>query len=69
MALVLFWVYDQTPGQAATHRMLRRVAPMVVRAIGLARLPVVRGMLDDIIAIVNEVRLVFATDTKRLDSA
>ena len=61
MVLVLFWVYDQTPGQAASHRMVRRVAPLVVRAIALARLPVVRGMLDDIIAVVDEVRLVFAT--------
>ena len=61
MVLVLFWVYDQTPGQAAAHRMLRRVAPLVVKAIGLTRLPLVKGMLDDIVAIVDEVRVVFAT--------
>jgi AcrR family transcriptional regulator len=61
MVVVMFWVYDQTPGSAATRRLVARIAPMIVKAIALARLPIVRGLLDDVIGVVNELRLVFAT--------
>jgi AcrR family transcriptional regulator len=59
MAVVLFWVHDPTPGAAATHRVVARTAPLVVRAINVARLPVMRSMVDDVVAIMEEIRLVF----------
>jgi AcrR family transcriptional regulator len=59
MGVVLFWVHDPTPDAAATHRVVARTAPLVVRAINVARLPVMRGLLDDMVALMEEIRLVF----------
>ena len=48
MGIVLFWVHDPTPSAAATRRVVARTAPLVVRAIGLTRLPVIRRMIDEV---------------------
>ncbi len=65
MGIVLFWVHDPTPESSATHRVVQRSAPLVVRAISIARLPVMRSMLDDVIALIDEVRTVFAAPETR----
>jgi AcrR family transcriptional regulator len=59
MGHVLGWVHDPTPGAAATRRVVARTAPLTVRAIGLARLPVVRGLLDDVAALTEELKAVY----------
>jgi AcrR family transcriptional regulator len=59
MGIVLFWVHDPTADVSATRRVLHRTAPLVVRAIALTRLPVVRAMLDDVVALIHDVRQVF----------
>jgi AcrR family transcriptional regulator len=59
MGHVLFWVHDPTPGAAASRRVVARTAPLIVRAVGLARLPVVRGLLDEVTALVEELKLVY----------
>ena len=59
MGHVLFWVHDPTPGAAATRRVVARTAPLIVRAIGLLRLPGVRGLLDDVIALTGELKVVY----------
>ena len=59
MGIVLFWVYDPTDDASATRNVAARTAPLVVRAMSLTRLPVMRGMIDDIIALIGEIRAVF----------
>ena len=59
MGIVLFWVHDPTQDATATRRVVTRTAPLVVRAIGIARLPVMRTMLDDIVALMGEIKYVF----------
>lgn len=59
MGIVLFWVYDPTPDGSATRNVAARTAPLVVRVMSLARLPVMRGMIDDIVALIAEIRQVF----------
>jgi AcrR family transcriptional regulator len=59
MAIVLFWVHDPTPDTAATRSVVRRSAPLVVRALSLTRLPVVRGMLDDLVALAGDLTQLF----------
>lgn len=59
MGTVLFWVYDPTADASATRNVAARTAPLVVRAISLTRLPAMRGLLDDIIALIDEIRQVF----------
>jgi hypothetical protein len=61
MGIVLFWVHDPTPDSSATRNVVTTSAPLVVRAIELARLPVVSGLLDDIVVLFTQIRQVFAT--------
>ena len=64
MGIVLFWVHDPTPDTSATRALLRRTAPLTVRAIALSRLPVMRGVLDEVISLVDDTRAVFANRTR-----
>jgi AcrR family transcriptional regulator len=59
MGIVLFWVHDPTTDGSATRNVASASAPLVVRAIELARLPLVRSMLDDILALIIEIKHVF----------
>lgn len=59
MGIVLLWVHDPTGGATATRRVVTRTAPLVVRAISIARLPVMRTMIDDIVVLMGEVKHVF----------
>src|SRR4051794_16502847 len=56
MGVVLFWVYDASPGQARTRALVRRSVPIVDRLLRMSRLPVVRGVVDDVVALLDEVR-------------
>jgi hypothetical protein len=56
MGIVLFWVHDQSDQAARTRLLARRTAPMVVRAIGLARLPVLRSTIDDLVGLIAELK-------------
>jgi AcrR family transcriptional regulator len=56
MGIVLYWVHDPTEGASRTLLLTRRTVPMVVRAIGLARLPVLRGTLADLMNLLNELK-------------
>ncbi|WP_028643431.1 TetR/AcrR family transcriptional regulator [Nocardioides sp. URHA0020] len=56
MGMVLFWVYDQSPDQARSRTVVRRVVPIVDRLVRLSRMPVVRGIVDDVVALMRELR-------------
>jgi AcrR family transcriptional regulator len=56
MGIVLFWVHDASDGAARTHLLARRTAPLVVRGIGLARLPVLRATIADLVALIAELK-------------
>jgi len=56
MGIVLFWVHDPSDNAARTRLLARRTAPMVVRAIGLARLPVLRATVADLVALITELK-------------
>ena len=56
MGVVLFWVYDDSPGQRRTRTLVAGVVPIVDRAARLTRLPVVRGLVDDALGLVRSVR-------------
>lgn len=56
MGVVLFWVYDASPEQARTRALVRGVAPMVDRLVRLSRLPVVRGVVDDLLSLMRTLR-------------
>jgi AcrR family transcriptional regulator len=56
MGLVLFWVYDGSPGQARTRLLVSRAVPLVDRMVRLSRLPVVRGVVDDLVGLLAALR-------------
>jgi AcrR family transcriptional regulator len=59
MCIVLLWVHDPTPDGSATRNVVTTSAPLVVRAIELARLPVISGLLDDVVILITQIRQVF----------
>lgn len=56
MGTVLFWVHDSTDGAARTRILVKRTAPIVVRAIGLARIPGLRATVMDLVALIAEIK-------------
>ena len=56
MGLVLFWVHDQSDDAGRTRLMTTRTAPMLVRALGLARLPVIRATVNDLLHLVADLQ-------------
>ncbi len=58
MGVVLFWVYDDSEGQRRTRLLVEKVVPMLDRLVRLSRLPVVRGVVDDLVALITALRKV-----------
>jgi AcrR family transcriptional regulator len=56
MGVVLYWVHDPTANAARTRLLAARTTPLVVRAIGLARLPVLRSILHDLLSLIGELK-------------
>ncbi len=56
MGVVLFWVYDDTPHQQRTRTLVAGAVPVVDRLVRMSRLPVVRGVVDDITGLVALLR-------------
>lgn len=53
MGVVLHWVHDRTDGQAATRELVARVVPLVDKVVRLTRLPGVKSVVADVIALVQ----------------
>jgi AcrR family transcriptional regulator len=60
MGVVLYWVHDSSPDAARTRLLAARTTPMVVRAIGLARLPVLRATLNDLLSLMQDLKAIQA---------
>jgi AcrR family transcriptional regulator len=56
MGVVLYWVHDASPGAANTRLLAERTAPLVVRLIGLARIPVLRSTLNDLLQLIADLK-------------
>ena len=56
MGIVLFWVHDDSPGSAKTYALVDRTVPVVVQLVGLARYRLLRGLVDDLLALVRDLR-------------
>lgn len=53
MGVILFWVYDRSPGAERSHQLVDGLVPLVVKLVGLSRLPGLRGALDDTLALIR----------------
>jgi len=56
LGLALFWVYDASPGQVKTRRLVSRSVALFGTLLPLSRLPFLRGPLTEALDIVREAR-------------
>ena len=56
MGIVLFWVHDDSPGCRRTYRLLDSTVTLVVRLITLARLPLLRPLVNNALGLMEDLR-------------
>lgn len=56
LLLALFWVYDSSPGQARTQKLLERGLRLLRLALPMTRLPLLRAPLRELLDLVSDVR-------------
>jgi AcrR family transcriptional regulator len=56
MGVILFWVYDKSPDQRRTRRLIDGAVPLIDRLVALSRLRVLRPALRQILALIESVR-------------
>ncbi|WP_240617448.1 TetR/AcrR family transcriptional regulator [Nocardioides speluncae] len=56
MGVVLFWVYDDSEDQRRTRTLIDKAVPLVDRTARLTRLPLVRGLVDDMLDLINSLK-------------
>lgn len=56
MGVVLFWVYDRSDNQRRTRTLINGVAPLLAKLISLSRLPVVKPMVEEALALKKKVQ-------------
>jgi AcrR family transcriptional regulator len=56
MGIVLYWVHDTSPGCEKTYRLIDATVPLAERVIRLARIPVMRSLTRQTLAVVDEIR-------------
>ena len=56
MGVILFWVYDKSPDQRRTRRLIDGAVPLIDRLVGLSRLRVLRPALRQVLALLESVR-------------
>ncbi len=56
MGIILFWIHDASEGAERTHRLIERTVDIVVRLISLARLPVLRPLVQTAVSLTQELR-------------
>ncbi len=56
MAVVLFWIHDDSPERRRTHALIDHAAPLVARLIGLAGNVLLRSLRRQVVALLAVVR-------------
>jgi AcrR family transcriptional regulator len=56
MGVVLFWVYDRSPGRRRTRKLIDGVVPLIDRLVSLSRLRVLRPAVRQTLALIETIR-------------
>ena len=56
LGIVLFWVHDTSQGRTKTYRLIDATVPLADRLVSLTRIPVLRGTMREVVAIIREIR-------------
>jgi AcrR family transcriptional regulator len=54
LGITLFWVHDKSAGCSRTYQLIDATVPVIAQLVAASRLPVLRGTLHDLIAIVDQ---------------
>jgi AcrR family transcriptional regulator len=55
MGILYFWIFDRSPGRLRTLEVIDQTTDLIVRLIGLANLPVLRGSRRRVLALVRSI--------------
>jgi hypothetical protein len=55
MGILYFWIFDRSPGRLRTLEVIDQTTDLMVRLLGLANLPVLRGSRKKILNLVRSV--------------
>jgi AcrR family transcriptional regulator len=55
MGILYFWIFDKSPGRLRTLEVIDETTALIVRLVGLANLPVLRGSRKRILALIKNV--------------
>jgi hypothetical protein len=55
MGILYFWIFDRSPGRLRTLEVIDQTTDLMVRLLGLANLPVLRGSRKKILSLVRGV--------------
>ena len=56
MGVILYWVHDTSASCAKTYRLIDAAVPVIGRLVAASRIPVLRGALRDVTAIIDDLR-------------
>ncbi len=56
MGIVLFWVYDASPGTTRTYALIDRSVPLVVKLVNLTKYRLMRSVVEDVRVLLKDVR-------------
>jgi AcrR family transcriptional regulator len=56
LGIVLFWVHDTSPQRAKTYRLIDATVSLADRLLSLARLPMMRRTMRQVVGIIQEIR-------------
>jgi hypothetical protein len=54
--VVLFWVYDRSPDQRRTRKLIDGVVPLIDRLVTLSRLRVLRPVLRQTLTLIDAIK-------------
>ena len=56
LGIVLFWVHDTSRDRTKTYRLIDATVPLADRLVSLTRIPMLRGTMREVVAIIREIR-------------
>ena len=57
LGVILFWIFDRSPGQARTRAMVEGAVAVLVRLLRMSRLPVLRKSVAEVLELIHSVRM------------
>jgi hypothetical protein len=55
MGILYFWIFDKSPGRLRTLEVIDQTTELMVRLLGLANLPVLRGSRKKVLSLVRSI--------------